>query len=152
MQIEDDLGRSRLTVFFRLLLAIPHYVWLILWSIAAIVVVVINWFATLIRGQSPQGLHNFLAAYTRYVTHFYSYLLLAAGRGRGHRRPVRRWRGRGHRLLLRERWGRVHRRLPRLVRLSRARPDAQRFQRPRGVRGALQRADDRVPVPGHRSL
>ena len=78
MEIEDDLERSRLTVFFRLLLAIPHYVWLLLWTIAAIVVVVINWFATLIRGQSPQGLHNFLSAYVRYVTHLYSYVLLAA--------------------------------------------------------------------------
>jgi Domain of unknown function (DUF4389) len=78
MEIEDDLDRSRLTVFFRLLLAIPHYIWILLWSIAAIVVGVINWFATLITGRPPQGLHNFLSAYVRYVTHFYSYLLLAA--------------------------------------------------------------------------
>ena len=28
-------ARSRLTVFFRLLLAIPHFVWLALWSVAA---------------------------------------------------------------------------------------------------------------------
>jgi Domain of unknown function (DUF4389) len=78
MEIEDDLDRSRLTVFFRLLLAIPHYIWIFLWSIAAAIVAIINWFATLITGQSPQGLHNFLSAYVRYVTHFYSYLLLAA--------------------------------------------------------------------------
>ena len=56
MEIEDDLDRSRLTVFFRLLLAIPHYIWIFLWSIAAAVVAIINWFATLITGQSPQGL------------------------------------------------------------------------------------------------
>jgi Domain of unknown function (DUF4389) len=78
MEVEDDLRRSRLTVVFRLLLAIPHIIWVILWSIAAAVVAVINWFATLFTGQSPQGLHNFLAAYIRYVTHFYGYLFLAA--------------------------------------------------------------------------
>jgi Domain of unknown function (DUF4389) len=78
MEIEDDLRRSRLTVFFRLLLAIPHFVWVILWSIAAVVVAVINWFAALFTGRSPEGLHNFLAAYVRYVTHLYAYLLLAA--------------------------------------------------------------------------
>jgi hypothetical protein len=29
--LSDDLKRSRLTVFFRLLLALPHMVWLSLW-------------------------------------------------------------------------------------------------------------------------
>jgi hypothetical protein len=33
--VDDDLRRSRLTVFFRLLLALPHIVWLYLWSFAA---------------------------------------------------------------------------------------------------------------------
>ena len=32
----DDLQRSRLTVFFRLLLAIPHAIWFLLWSIVAL--------------------------------------------------------------------------------------------------------------------
>jgi hypothetical protein len=31
--VDDDLKRNRLTVFFRLLLAIPQAVWLGLWSI-----------------------------------------------------------------------------------------------------------------------
>ena len=76
--VEDDLERSRLTVFFRLLLAIPHIVWIILWSIAAIVVSIVNWFATLILGRSPEWAHRFLAAYVRYGTHLYAYLYLAA--------------------------------------------------------------------------
>ena len=33
--VTDDLRRSRLTVFFRGLLVIPHLIVLILWSIAA---------------------------------------------------------------------------------------------------------------------
>ena len=36
--VEDDLERNRLTVFFRLILAIPHIVWLILWTVAAWIV------------------------------------------------------------------------------------------------------------------
>jgi Domain of unknown function (DUF4389) len=76
--VTDDLRRNRLTVFFRLILAIPHFIWLILWTIAALVGAIANWFATLVRGISPLGLHRFLAAYVRYATHFYAYLYLAA--------------------------------------------------------------------------
>lgn len=74
----DDLERSRLTVFFRLVLAIPHYVWAALWTLAAIVAAIVAWFATLARGQTPDGLHDFLARYVRYLTHLHAYLLLTA--------------------------------------------------------------------------
>jgi hypothetical protein len=76
--VNDDLERSRLTVLFRLILAIPHLVWVILWTIAALVAAIVNWFATLIAGQSPAALHRFLAAYVRYWTHLGAYLGLAA--------------------------------------------------------------------------
>lgn len=76
--VADDLQRSRLTVFFRLLLAIPHLIWLLLWTVAAFVAVLVSWFATLALGRSPQALHGFLAAYVRYATHVYAYLSLAA--------------------------------------------------------------------------
>ena len=76
--VSDDLKRSRLTVFFRYLLAIPHMIWLYLWSIAAMFVQFINWFATLFMGRSPEGLHNFLAGYMRYSTHVTAYLNLLA--------------------------------------------------------------------------
>lgn len=76
--LSDDLRRSRATVFFRLLLAIPHLIWLALWGIAAFVAVVVNWFATLIAGRSPDALHDFLASYIRYAIHVTAYLLLAA--------------------------------------------------------------------------
>jgi hypothetical protein len=78
LELSDDLRRSRLTVFFRLLLALPHLVWLTLWGILAIVCAVLNWFATLLAGRSPQWLHGFLAAYLRYANHVYSYLYLVA--------------------------------------------------------------------------
>lgn len=78
VRIDDDLTRSRLTVFFRLLLAIPHLVWLILWSIAAFFAAIANWVATLVTGRPPAGLHGFLSRYMRYGTHVYAYLTLAA--------------------------------------------------------------------------
>lgn len=76
--VSDDMERSRLTVFFRLLLAIPHLIWLSLWGTVAAVAVIVNWFATLFTGKSPEGLHNFLAAYIRYAIHVGAYLFLAA--------------------------------------------------------------------------
>lgn len=76
--VEDDLQRSRLTVFFRLLLAIPLIIWTAIWGIAAIVAAIITWFAILFTARAPQGLHDFLAGYVRYATHVSAYLLLAA--------------------------------------------------------------------------
>lgn len=78
LRVTDDLRRSRLTIFFRLLLAIPHFIWWSLWTIAALVAAIINWFATLFAGRSPTAFHRFLTAYIRYSTHLFSYLYLAA--------------------------------------------------------------------------
>lgn len=72
----DDLRRSRLTVFFRFPLALIHIAWLILWGIVAWAALIASWFATLIRGTSPAGLHRFLAAYVRYGIHVFAFLQL----------------------------------------------------------------------------
>ena len=80
MVVDDDLRRSRLTVFFRWLLSIPHLIWLFLWGIAAAVAVVVNWFATLIAGRSPASLHQFLAAYVRYQVHVSAYVMIVSNR------------------------------------------------------------------------
>jgi hypothetical protein len=76
--VKDDLQRNRLTVFFRIILAIPHFVWLVLWGVVAVLAVIANWFATLVKGESPGGLHNFLATYLRYQTHVWAYTLILA--------------------------------------------------------------------------
>lgn len=76
--VTDDLKRSRLTVFFRMLLAIPHFIWLYLWSIAALFTMIVAWFAALFTKRVPQGIHNFLAGYLRYQVHVFSYLSLVA--------------------------------------------------------------------------
>jgi hypothetical protein len=74
--LEDDLDRSRLTVFFRLLLVIPHIVWFFLWTIAAILAAIAGWFAALVLGRLPLPLHRFLAAWVRYGQHWVAFLYL----------------------------------------------------------------------------
>ena len=76
--VNDDLERSRLTVFFRLLLVIPHIIWLWLRAIVVFFALIIAWFAALITGHCPAGLHNFIAGNLRYSTHVMAYLNLIA--------------------------------------------------------------------------
>jgi hypothetical protein len=76
--VEDDLKRTRLTVFFRLLLAIPQLIWVALWAIVAYIAVLVAWFAALVTGRVPDGLHGFIARYLRALTHVSSYLFLLA--------------------------------------------------------------------------
>jgi hypothetical protein len=78
LRVTDDLRRSRLTVFFRLLLAIPHFIWWWLWTVAAVLAALANWFATLVSGRPPQALYRFLSAYVRYSVHLFAYIWLAA--------------------------------------------------------------------------
>lgn len=76
--VSDDLRRSRLTVFFRLLLAIPLGIWAAVWGVAVAVTVVVAWVAGVVTGRIPGGLHEFMAAYTRFSTHVGAYLCIAA--------------------------------------------------------------------------
>jgi uncharacterized protein DUF4389 len=80
IDVHDELERSRLTVFFRLLLALPHILWLILWSVAVFFAVVAAWFAALFGGRVPLALHRFIAAYVRYTTHLGAYISLVGRR------------------------------------------------------------------------
>jgi hypothetical protein len=78
LRVTDDLRRTRLTAFFRLLLAVPHFLWAALMGIFIVLAAIGNWFATLIKGRSPDGLHALLAGYLRYTTHITAYALLIA--------------------------------------------------------------------------
>jgi hypothetical protein len=74
----DDLGRNRLTVFFRLILGIPHLLWLGLWGFGMIFLAPVLWIATLVRRRPPDGLHEAYAMYVRYYLHVYAYMTFAA--------------------------------------------------------------------------
>lgn len=76
--VEDDLRRNRVTVFFRLLLVLPHLVWFLLWSVVVVLASIAGWVAALLLGQLPDGLHRFFCSYIRYTTHLISYLTLVA--------------------------------------------------------------------------
>jgi hypothetical protein len=69
--------RSRLTTFFRLLLAIPHFLVLAFWGLAVFFGVIVAWFALLFTGRWPLGLYMFTANYMKYYTRVvgYTYLL-----------------------------------------------------------------------------
>ena len=77
--VADDLERSRVTVIFRLLLAIPHLIVVALWGFAALAVSVIVWLALLFEGKAPRSLQGFIVSYLRYSVHVSAYLYLAAG-------------------------------------------------------------------------
>jgi hypothetical protein len=74
----DDLKRSRLTVLVRVLLALPHAIWLTLYTFVALFVGLANWVMTLIKGRSPQRLHRWLVRYLRYYVYVYSYVYILA--------------------------------------------------------------------------
>lgn len=76
--VNDDLERSRLTVFFRLILAIPHFIFWALWSLAVSLVVIVAWVVGIFAGRIPDALHSFMAGYVRYSTHLYAYIGIVA--------------------------------------------------------------------------
>jgi hypothetical protein len=78
LHVWDDLRRSRLTVFFRPLLALPHIVWLYLWTVVVEFVVFLNWFVALITGRPAKSFQRFVAAYLRYVTTVAAYMIYVA--------------------------------------------------------------------------
>jgi hypothetical protein len=72
--VEDDLRRNRLTVLVRLILAIPLFIWLFLWTIAMVFAALANWVATLVKGQPAAGLHRFTCSYIRFQAHLDAYI------------------------------------------------------------------------------
>ena len=68
--------RSRLSVFFRFLLAIPHMFWAFFYGIGFFVVVFIAWFAIVFTARWPRGMYNFAAGFLRYVGRLTAYLYL----------------------------------------------------------------------------
>jgi hypothetical protein len=66
VEVGEPLRRRRLTVLFRILLVIPQYVVLSIWTMLAAPAVAIAWLALLIEGRLPSFLHRFLGSFLRY--------------------------------------------------------------------------------------
>ncbi len=60
------LRRRRLAVLVRILLVVPQYIVVSMWSLLGVPAVAIAWLALLIEGRLPSWLHRFLAAFLRY--------------------------------------------------------------------------------------
>lgn len=69
-------GRSRLTIFFRAFMVIPHVVVLYFLALAAGIVLVIGFFAVLFLGRWPEGLRNFLVGFLRWNQRVTAYYVL----------------------------------------------------------------------------
>jgi hypothetical protein len=74
--VGDDLDRSRITVFFRLLLAIPHFVVLVLWGALVALLAIVGWIVAIITGRLPGGLHGFFVSFLNYATRVTGYVAL----------------------------------------------------------------------------
>jgi hypothetical protein len=68
--------QSRVTVIFRIILAIPQFIVLFFLGIAAFVVVVVGWFAALVTGELPEFAHSFLGGVIRWEIRVNAYMFL----------------------------------------------------------------------------
>lgn len=75
--------QGRLTILFRIILAIPLLIWATLLSFAAGICVMVSWIAALFTGRVPPGLQSFLTAVLRYVTEVQAYASVLAARWPG---------------------------------------------------------------------
>jgi len=72
--------QPRLSIFFRLLIAIPFAVILALFEFVAFIAVVGAWFASLVTGRVPQGIQKFVTTFIQYYLEFLAYVLLLTAR------------------------------------------------------------------------
>jgi Domain of unknown function (DUF4389) len=71
---------SRLLIFVKWLLAIPHFVVLWLLGIVTELLVIVCWFVVLITGRWPRGLFDFVVGFERWRMRVAAYLLLQTDR------------------------------------------------------------------------
>ncbi len=79
LYVEEQVeGRNRLTGFFpvRIIMAIPHYIVLIILGIIVTVATVVAWLVGIALGQLPDWLHGFIAGYTRWNSRVAAYTAL----------------------------------------------------------------------------
>src|SRR3954452_18762431 len=105
--VEDEYRRTRLNVFFRLLLGIPHLICFFLWTVWIALTSFVNCLTSIFTGRPPRWFHRLMCGYVRYQAHLGAYLSLVAdpypgfmgeagsypGRGQLPEEPVtqRRW-------------------------------------------------------------
>ncbi|HUF54842.1 MAG TPA: DUF4389 domain-containing protein [Dehalococcoidia bacterium] len=74
--VESSESLSRILIFVKWLLWIPHYIILYLLSYIVLVITVIAFFAILFTKKYPRGMHNFVVGVARWNANAYAYVLL----------------------------------------------------------------------------
>jgi hypothetical protein len=76
IEIVDPPARDRLTVAFRLILAIPHFIVLVFLLFAWWATTIVAWFAIVLGGSYPEALYSFGVGCLRWLLRVESYILL----------------------------------------------------------------------------
>ena len=76
LEIADPAARDRLTVAFRIILLIPHFIVLAFLLFAWWVTSVVAWFVILFTGAYPEGLYTFGVGCLRWLLRVESYFML----------------------------------------------------------------------------
>lgn len=77
LEIDYIQRRSRLTTFFRILLAIPLFIVGIVYAIGLVLAVIAAWFVLLFTARWPAGLYEFVAGVIRFTARITAYTFLA---------------------------------------------------------------------------
>ena len=80
MEIAPAAPQNRLTIFFRLLLAIPAYIVAYILGIVGQLVMILAWFYALFAGKQAKGLEDVLTYWLRYQAQTYAYLGIVTSR------------------------------------------------------------------------
>jgi len=75
--------QSRWSILFRIVLAVPLLVWLVLLSLASGLCVIAGWFAALFTGRVPAGIQEFVTDVLRYSTEVSAYVSVLVPRWPG---------------------------------------------------------------------
>ncbi|MCK9486864.1 MAG: DUF4389 domain-containing protein [Dehalococcoidia bacterium] len=72
----DATALNRWLPLVKWLLAIPHYIVLFFLGIGAVIAVIVGWFAILITGRLPRGIHDYLVGVARWGLRVQAYAFL----------------------------------------------------------------------------
>lgn len=87
MTFDTELRRRRLTILFRVVLALPAAVVLAVWGLLAAPVLILAWPSTIVRGRMPRLFHRVLRGYLRYAAQCNAWFNIVSG---SYPRPRRR--------------------------------------------------------------
>lgn len=72
----SEVDRNRLTIFFRLLLVIPHFILATIGAVVVFFTLIASWIALVLTGRYPAGLYSFHSGVVRWSTRLIGYFYL----------------------------------------------------------------------------